>query len=101
ADAWMEPLEEAPPRGIHRHYSRLAVVKLPDTVSDDCRVLWPPPFERPVAGGGERGLHIRGVGLRAGGSPPLRNDSQVVVRIFAEGIRIVCDDTVDPMSVRG
>ena len=37
----IEPLDHAPPRGIHHHYARLAVVTFPDTESD-CRVLWPP-----------------------------------------------------------
>lgn len=41
ADASVEVLDEAPPRGIHHHYGRLAVVTLPNTVSD-CRTFWPP-----------------------------------------------------------
>jgi hypothetical protein len=49
ADASVERLTEAPPRGIHHHYCRLAVVTFPREV-DDCRVFWPPDF-----GGGERG----------------------------------------------
>lgn len=36
-------LSEAPPAGIHHHYARLAVVTLPETVSD-CRTFWPPEF---------------------------------------------------------
>lgn len=43
-DASIEILEQAPPRGIHHHYARLAIVTFPDTESD-CRVLWPPEFE--------------------------------------------------------
>jgi hypothetical protein len=41
ADGSIEPLTQAPPRGIHHHYARLAVVTLPDTETD-CRVFWPP-----------------------------------------------------------
>jgi len=41
ADGSIEPLDRAPPRGIHHHYARLAVVTLPVSETD-CRVLWPP-----------------------------------------------------------
>ncbi|KAF0094323.1 MAG: right handed beta helix region family protein [Puniceicoccaceae bacterium 5H] len=47
ADASIEILTEAPPRGIHAHYCRLAVVTFPETVID-CRTFWPPE----CAGGG-------------------------------------------------
>lgn len=43
ADASVEKLVEAPPRGIHHHYCRLAIVTFPDPPTD-CRHLWPPPF---------------------------------------------------------
>lgn len=45
-DASVELLEQAPPRGIHHHYARLAIW---DSGSDadpaDCRTHWPPFFE--------------------------------------------------------
>ncbi len=41
ADTSVETYTAKPPRGIHRHYARLAVVTFPDT-EDDCRVHWPP-----------------------------------------------------------
>jgi hypothetical protein len=41
AMAWVEPLVQAPPRGIHHHYGRLAVVTFPSTVTS-CRTFWPP-----------------------------------------------------------
>jgi len=44
ADASVEELNEAPPRGVHHHYCRLAVITLPDVVID-CRTFWPPSFE--------------------------------------------------------
>ena len=43
ADASVEVLDHAPPRGIHHHYCRLALVTFPDAVTD-CRTLWPPEF---------------------------------------------------------
>ncbi len=44
ADASIEILEAAPPRGIHAHYCRLGLVTFPGTVID-CRTFWPPSFE--------------------------------------------------------
>jgi Family of unknown function (DUF6519)/Right handed beta helix region len=41
ADGSIELLDEAPPRGVHHHYARLALVTFPDT-EVDCRVPWPP-----------------------------------------------------------
>lgn len=46
-DASVEVLQAAPPRAIHHHYCRLAVVVAPDQVID-CRTFWPPEL-------GERG----------------------------------------------
>ncbi len=43
ADASAEPLQKAPPHGIHHHYCRLALVTFPGTVND-CRKRWPPEF---------------------------------------------------------
>ena len=45
ADASVEQLTAAPPRGIHHHFCRLAVVTFPSTVID-CRTLWPPDSAR-------------------------------------------------------
>lgn len=42
-DASVETLDHAPPRGVHHHYARLAVISLPGTVRD-CRLFWPPNF---------------------------------------------------------
>jgi hypothetical protein len=41
ADASVEALDDAPPRGIHAHYAKLALVTFPDAETD-CRTLWPP-----------------------------------------------------------
>jgi hypothetical protein len=43
ADASVEKLVQAPPRGIHHHYCRLAMITFPNPPTD-CRHLWPPPF---------------------------------------------------------
>lgn len=40
-DTSVEAFTLAPPRGIHRHYTRLAVVTFPDDETD-CRTPWPP-----------------------------------------------------------
>jgi malectin (di-glucose binding ER protein)/uncharacterized protein DUF6519 len=40
-DGTVERLADAPPRGIHHHYTQLAVVTFPNTASD-CRTQWPP-----------------------------------------------------------
>jgi hypothetical protein len=40
-DASIDVLTKAPPRGIHHHYCRLAVVSFPGTPTD-CRTFWPP-----------------------------------------------------------
>jgi hypothetical protein len=42
-DASVEELVEAPPKGIHHHYCRLAIVTFPNDVQD-CRPFWPPDF---------------------------------------------------------
>jgi hypothetical protein len=44
AGTQIEELRAAPPRGIQRHYCKLAVVRLPDSVLD-CRIFWPPEVE--------------------------------------------------------
>ncbi len=41
-DASVEILDEAPPRGIHHHYCRLAFVDFQDQEVEDCRKIWPP-----------------------------------------------------------
>jgi hypothetical protein len=41
----MDILDRAPPRGIHHHFAKLALVTLPDGETD-LRTLWPPETER-------------------------------------------------------
>ena len=47
ADASIEELDAAPPRGIHHHYERLGIWDVAAGEVSDCRHGWPPP------GGGE------------------------------------------------
>jgi len=41
AGAWLEPLDHAPPRGIHHHYATLGFTTLEDT-PHNCPPHWPP-----------------------------------------------------------
>jgi hypothetical protein len=41
ADGSVEKLIAVPPRGIHHHYARLAIVTFPNS-AQDCRTEWPP-----------------------------------------------------------
>ncbi|WP_396957665.1 DUF6519 domain-containing protein [Nitrosomonas sp.] len=44
ADTSIEDFENVPPRGIHRHYARLAIIDFDNDspVVSDCRIHWPP-----------------------------------------------------------
>jgi hypothetical protein len=42
SDASVEMLTDAPPRGIHHHYTRLGIWDVPAGAVTDCRTLWPP-----------------------------------------------------------
>ncbi len=42
ADASVEILDRAPPRGIHHHYARLGIWDIPAGTVTDCRNDWPP-----------------------------------------------------------
>ncbi len=45
ADASVEQLTEAPPRGIHHHYARLGIWDVDSGAVSDCRTPWPPRGE--------------------------------------------------------
>lgn len=45
ADGSIEMLDKAPPRGIHHHYARLAIMRPGKNELTDCRTLWPPANE--------------------------------------------------------
>ncbi len=42
ADASVEQLDNAPPRGIHHHYARLGIWDVASGTVTDCRTPWPP-----------------------------------------------------------
>src|SRR5580692_2488803 len=48
SDGTVEILTNAPPAGIHHHFTRLSIVTFPTTATD-CRTIWP----QPVTAGGE------------------------------------------------
>jgi hypothetical protein len=50
AGTQIQILTQAPPDGIHRHYTRLAILDMPATRVDDCRVFWPPEVTPGEAG---------------------------------------------------
>ena len=96
-DASVESLVKAPPRGVHRHYGRLAVVTFPNVT--DCRVLWPPqvqtqPVPEPEV---DRGIRVRHVQLLTG--EELVNDKEVPARLLSRGIQVHLTDAIDPRAV--
>jgi hypothetical protein len=126
ADASVEELEQAPPKGIHHHYCRLAVLSFGNNEWSvrDCRDLFPPLTEICAEdvcynddactlgastvqeaidilckrdGTQEPGIHIKDVRLRD--TAPLLNDSNVPIVSFMRGIEVVCDREVDAISL--
>jgi len=119
ADGSIEVLINAPPAGIVRHRSPLAVVgwslhppgsppssppRSPPTYSlfriEDCRKIFPPLVDLPRT---EAGLHIQQVftvNQQSQQSSLLINDSTVLVSTIASGINVLCDASVDPASVK-
>jgi hypothetical protein len=118
-DGSIEALTNAPPAGIVRRRSPLAVVRWsfhapgsPPTSPpssppgysliriEDCRQVFPPLVDLPRT---EAGLHIQQVvtvNQQSGQTSPLINDSPVPVSTIASGINVVCDASVDPASVK-
>jgi hypothetical protein len=116
-DGSIEALTHAPPAGIVRHRSPLAVVSWaplppaspptsppgqPGAYSllriEDCRQVFPPLVDLPRT---EAGLHIQQVitvNQQTGQTSPLFNDSQVLVSTIVTGINVQCDADVDPAS---
>jgi hypothetical protein len=118
-DGSIEALINAPPAGIVRHRSPLAVIgwslhppgspptsppHSPPTYSlfriEDCRKVFPPLVDLPRT---EAGLHIQQVftvNQQSQQSALLVNDSTVPVSTIASGINVLCDASVDPASVK-
>lgn len=89
------------PRGIQRHYCRLAVVQLDSTgwsVLAPCLALFPPLTN--VTAGADKGVHITDV-RTAVPDAPLLNDSDVPLTALEEfTIKVLCDAPLDPVSVK-
>jgi Family of unknown function (DUF6519) len=87
ADSSVESLTEAPPSGIHHHYSRLGIVNFTGTpATTDCRQVFPALANPSV--------QVTGVVL--GNGSPFTSDGTVSVQDLASGINIACNAPVDP-----
>jgi hypothetical protein len=94
ADASVEELVEAPPRGIHHHYCRLAIVTIPNAAAD-CRHVCGPC----------QAMHVTGINWKNDDVLPL--ESQYIRRrfvppdtaTFAGGLKITLDTAPDETSV--
>jgi len=95
ADGTIDPVIDAPPRGILHHYAKLGVVS-GGAVQHDCRTFWPPP-----SGGGESCECTRCVTEESHSSKTL-TIQMAVNQVIAAGGGTVCictgtfvlDDTV-------
>jgi nitrous oxidase accessory protein NosD len=114
ADASVEKLEKAPPKGIHHHYGRLAIVTFSNPPTD-CRIFWPPemgagcctavvkPGESiqaaldmlPETGGCvclKTGTHIV--------NEPVRIEkSNIVLHGESSGARVICSNEVNLLAI--
>jgi uncharacterized protein DUF6519 len=120
ADGSIESLTNAPPAGIARHRSPLAVVSfgpppldsppssppqhasqtgLVMTVLQDCRNLFPALIHFPAF---QDGVHVTGVfvldPVQPGKTTALANDTIVQLNTFG-GIAVQCDAEIDPASI--
>jgi hypothetical protein len=97
-DGSIDLLNQAPPRGIHHHYARLAVVTFGDEKTTpsvmDCRKPFPPITQ-------DRGIRITQIYhlTRAGARTPLENDSVITLDDIVGGLDIECDQPIDARSV--
>jgi hypothetical protein len=96
-----KPLFE-PPKGIRRHFCKLAVVQFDGTATWSVISVCMPTFP-PLTGitttGADPGIHVLDVRTI---SPPadLLNDSNVPVSVLREGIDILCDAAVSSISIQ-
>jgi hypothetical protein len=91
-----------PPKGIHRHYCRLAIVQFDGKVwsvaGPPCLPIFPPLTN--VTSGTDKGVHITDV-RTAVPDQPLLNDSNIPLTAFEEfTIKVLCDAPLDPVSVK-
>jgi hypothetical protein len=97
-DGSLEKLSKSPPRGIHHHYTRLAVVTFGGaqnlSTATDCRRSFPPITEDP-------GIHVTQIYRlnKDGGRIPMGNDAILTLDEFTNGLDIECDQAIDPRSL--
>ena len=100
-DALSNPIPE-PPKGIRRHFCRLAIVQFDGTgwtVGPTCLPTFPPLTGLPTAGGTDPGIHVLDVRI-LDPDAELLNDSNVPFTLLRGGIRVICDADLDPISVK-
>jgi hypothetical protein len=85
-----------PPAGVRHHYCRLAVAEVTNgtLTLEDCRRLFPALTE--LTAQEEPGIHITAVDVT---DQSLRNDAEVPAPLLAKGIRVRCDEKIDPASI--
>ena len=102
-DTLSNPIPE-PPKGIHRHLCRLAVVQFDGTawsvIGPSCMPTFPPLTGLPTTGTGEDpGIHVLDV-RTISPDGELLNDSNLPFTLLRPGIRVLCDAPIDPISVQ-
>jgi hypothetical protein len=93
-----------PPKGIKRHYCKLAVVNLNGgvwSIAAPCLPTFPPLTQ--ITSGQVKAIHVTGV--LTPGNAPLLNDSDMLINQFQflevpVGLVVACDAPIDPVSVR-
>jgi hypothetical protein len=85
-----------PPAGVRHHYCRLALAEVRNgtLTIQDCRQLFPSLTD--IRTEEEPGIHITGVDLS---DLSLRNDGDVPAPALIKGIRVRCDEKIEPASV--
>jgi hypothetical protein len=99
-DTVNNPIAE-PPKGIHRHFCKLGIVEFDGTtwsVVTMCMPTFPPLTGLPTTGD-DPGIHVLDV-RTISPAADLPNDSNVPVAVLREGIEILCDAPVSPISIQ-
>ncbi|MBS7542777.1 DUF6519 domain-containing protein [Ancylobacter oerskovii] len=89
-DASVEVLDQAPPRGVHRHSVPLALIAAGEAI--DLRPLFNPAAGRIRVA---TALHVDADGR----SRPIRAGQEIPVNLLAEGLNVLLHDSVDADSV--
>ena len=94
-DGSIEHLHKVPPRGIHHHLCKLAVVGSQEgqlEVIHDCRQFFSRPKIDPV----KPGVHIKDVLIKPEGDQysSIQNDTDIIPKFIERGIHIRCDSAI-------